>query len=108
MKKFTTSAIFAMAFIALSGAAFAGTTSQALRSLGGFEANDTIVPTDTVAPEQNDTTPAGLYAQLSDTVLPTDTVAPEKGDTEKSLQLSDTVVPAPTDTVAPEKGDTAQ
>lgn len=105
MKKFTISAIFAMALVALSSAAFAGTTSQSLR---GFAANDTVVPTDTVvpektdtaAPQKSDTTPANLYESLGDTVVPTDTVAPEKQEPTQPTE--------PADTAAPQKSDTAK
>lgn len=108
MKKFTISAIFAMALVALSSAAFAGTTSQSLRGFAGLAANDTVVPTDTVvpektdtaAPQKSDTTPANLYESLGDTVVPTDTVAPEKQEPTQPTE--------PTDTAAPQKSDTAK
>ncbi len=115
MKKFTISAIMAMGVVALSSAAFAGTTSADFRGMisnGAGLASDTVVPTDTVVPEQKDTT-TKTESQfcLTDTVVPTDTVAKDqkKEKTEKTEEtsktgqtsLSDTVVPA--DTLTPAK-----
>lgn len=105
MKKFTVSAIMAMGIITISGAAFAGTTNNAARGFICTEANDTVVPTDTVAPEQKEGS-AGLSLALSnDTVAPADTVAPEQKQ-EPAFCVADTVVPA--DTVAPECGEPAK
>lgn len=118
MKKFTISAIMAMGVVALSSAAFAGTTSANFRGMvsnGASLASDTVVPTDTVVPEQKDTTTkTDPQFCLSDTVVPTDTVVKDQKDqkdekTEKTEEtgktgetsLSDTVVPA--DTLTPAK-----
>lgn len=111
MKKFTVSAIMAMGVVALSSAAFAGTTSQNFRGMvtGSALTADTVVPNDTVVPEQKDTTVKTEQFWLADTVVPTDTVAPEKKTEEKkqdekggeTTTLADTVVPA--DTLTPAK-----
>ena len=87
MKKFTISAIMAMGVVVLSSAAFAGTTSVNYRGIAnGSALADTVVPNDTVVPEQKDTaksepvkTEPVLFA-LNDTVVPEqkDTVAPKK------------------------------
>lgn len=89
MKKFTVSAIVAMGAVVLSSAAFAGTTSYNSR---GFVSNsssaDTVVPTDTVVPEnqipeQKDTIAkqeAPVLFSLVDTVVPADTLTPAKND----------------------------
>lgn len=110
MKKFTISAILVMSVVMLSSAAFAGTTSANSRGLligqSSEWASDTVVPTDTVVPQQKDTTEKTETFCLADTVVPTDTIQPEKKSEEKSeeqskISLADTVVPA--DTLIPEK-----
>lgn len=111
MKKFTVSAIMAMGVVALSSAAFAGTTSHNFRGMvtGSALAANTVVPNDTVVPEQKNTTVKTEQFWLADTVVPTDTVAPEKNTEEKkqdekggeTTTLADTVVPA--DTLTPAK-----
>lgn len=94
MKKFTISALVAMGAVVLSSAAFAGSTPANIQGMNNYtSAVDTIVPNDTLQPEQKDTTvktgkteetaPACLVA-FSDTVVPNDTITPK-------------------DTVAPEK-----
>lgn len=106
MKKFTISAIMAMGVVVLSSAAFAGTTSVNYRGIasGSALAADTVVPNDTVVPEQKDTVKtetAPVQFALNDTVVP------EQKDTVKSepvqFALNDTVVPEQKDTVAPKK-----
>lgn len=90
MKKFTISAIMAMGVVVLSSAAFAGTTSVNYRGIasGSALAADTVVPNDTVVPEQKDTVKSD----------------PVKTETEPAqFALNDTVVPEQKDTVAPEK-----
>ncbi len=107
MKKFSVAAILAMGVLTVSSAAFAGTTAYTSRGWVGTEVNDTIVPTDTVVPEKQETTTQSLYTEVADTVLPTDTVVPEKQETTtQSLytEVADTVLP--TDTVVPEKQET--
>lgn len=83
MKKFTISAIMAMGVVVLSSAAFAGTTSVNYRGIasGSALAADTVVPNDTVVPEQKDTVKTEpVQFALNDTVVPEqkDTVAPKK------------------------------
>ena len=106
MKKFTISAIMAMGVVVLSSAAFAGTTSVNYRGIasGSARAADTVVPNDTVVPEQKDTVKTEtdpVQFALNDTVVP------EQKDTVKSdpvqFALNDTVVPEQKDTVAPKK-----
>lgn len=115
MKKFTVSAIVAMGIVVLSSAAFAGTTSADYRGLanGTDLAIDTVVPTDTIVPEQKDTTKSEPVEQtpvefaLADTIVPEKEgpVVPEKKDEKqtesKTQSLTDTVVPA--DTLTPAK-----
>ena len=133
MKKFTISAIMAMGVVVLSSAAFAGTTSVNYRGIAsGSALADTVVPNDTVVPEQKDTAKTEtdpVQFALNDTVVPeqkdtaktetdpvqfalNDTVVPEQKDTVKSepvktdpvqFALNDTVVPEQKDTVVPEK-----
>ena len=133
MKKFTISAIMAMGVVVLSSAAFAGTTSVNYRGIAsGSALADTVVPNDTVVPEQKDTVKTEtdpVQFALNDTVVPeqkdtvktetdpvqfalNDTVVPEQKDTVKSepvktdpvqFALNDTVVPEQKDTVAPKK-----
>lgn len=88
MKKFTISAIMAMGVVVLSSAAFAGTTSVNYRGIasGSALAADTVVPNDTVVPEQKDT--------VKSEHVKTDPV---------QFALNDTVVPEQKDTVVPEK-----
>ena len=106
MKKFTISAIMAMGVVVLSSAAFAGTTSVNYRGIasGSALAADTVVPNDTVVPEQKDT--AKTETDPVQFAL-NDTVVPEQKDTVKSepvqFALNDTVVPEQKDTVVPEK-----
>ena len=107
MKKFTISAIMAMGVVVLSSAAFAGTTSVNYRGIAsGSALADTVVPNDTVVPEQNDTVKTEtdpVQFALNDTVVP------EQKDTAKTetdpvqFALNDTVVPEQKDTVVPEK-----
>ena len=87
MKKFTISAIMAMGVVVLSSAAFAGTTSVNYRGIasGSALAADTVVPNDTVVPEQKDT--------VKSEHVKTDPV---------QFALNDTVVPEQKDTVVPE------
>lgn len=111
MKKFTISAIVAMGVVALSGAAFAGTTSANSRGLvsnASTFAADTVVPNDTIVPEQKDTTTQTEKLCLADTVVPTDTITPKKEGKDKSEStFADTVVPTdtvlPADTLKPKK-----
>ena len=116
MKKFTISAIMAMGVVVLSSAAFAGTTSVNYRGIasGSALAADTVVPNDTVVPEQNDTAKSEPVKTETDPVqfALNDTVVPEQKDTVKSepvktdpvqFALNDTVVPEQKDTVAPKK-----
>ena len=86
MKKFTISAIMAMGVVVLSSAAFAGTTSVNYRGIAsGSALADTVVPNDTVVPEQKDT--------VKSEHVKTDPV---------QFALNDTVVPEQKDTVVPE------
>lgn len=113
MKKFTISAIMAMGVVVLSSAAFAGTTSVNYRGIasGSALAADTVVPNDTVVPEQKDTVKTEtdpVQFALNDTVVPEqkDTVKSEPVKTETApvqFALNDTVVPEQKDTVAPKK-----
>lgn len=116
MKKFTISAIMAMGVVVLSSAAFAGTTSVNYRGIasGSALAADTVVPNDTVVPEQKDTAKSEPAKTETDPVqfALNDTVVPEQKDTVKSepvktepvqFALNDTVVPEQKDTVAPKK-----
>lgn len=93
MKKFTISAIMAMGVVVLSSAAFAGTTSVNYRGIasGSALAADTVVPNDTVVPEQNDTAKS---EPVKSEPVKTDPV---------QFALNDTVVPEQKDTVAPKK-----
>ena len=87
MKKFTISAIMAMGVVVLSSAAFAGTTSVNYRGIAsGLALADTVVPNDTVVPEQKDT--------VKSEPVKTDPV---------QFALNDTVVPEQKDTVVLEK-----
>ena len=87
MKKFTISAIMAMGVVVLSSAAFAGTTSVNYRGIAsGSALADTVVPNDTVVPEQKDTAKS----------------EPVKTDPVQ-FALNDTVVPEQKDTVVSEK-----
>ena len=108
MKKFTISAIMAMGVVVLSSAAFAGTTSVNYRGIasGSALAADTVVPNDTVVPEQKDTVKTEtdpVQFALNDTVVPEqkDTVKTETDPVQ--FALNDTVVPEQKDTVAPKK-----
>ena len=107
MKKFTISAIMAMGVVVLSSAAFAGTTSVNYRGLAsGSALADTVVPNDTVVPEQKDTVKTEtdpVQFALNDTVVPEqkDTVKTETDPVQ--FALNDTVVPEQKDTVAPKK-----
>ena len=109
MKKFTISAIMAMGVVVLSSAAFAGTTSVNYRGIesGSALAADTVVPNDTVVPEQKDTAKSEpVQFALNDTVVPEqkDTVKSEPVKTDPvQFALNDTVVPEQKDTVVPEK-----
>lgn len=109
MKKFTISAIMAMGVVVLSSAAFAGTTSVNYRGIasGSALAADTVVPNDTVVPEQKDTAKSDpVQFALNDTVVPEqkDTVKSEPVKTDPvQFALNDTVVPEQKDTVVPEK-----
>ncbi len=111
MKKFTISAIMAMGVVVLSSAAFAGTTSVNYRGIasGSALAADTVVPNDTVVPEQKDTVKTEtdpVQFALNDTVVPEqkDTVKSEPVKTDPvQFALNDTVVPEQKDTVVPEK-----
>lgn len=110
MKKFTISAIMAMGVVVLSSAAFAGTTSVNYRGIAsGSALADTVVPNDTVVPEQKDTAKTEtdpVQFALNDTVVPEqkDTVKSEPVKTEPvQFALNDTVVPEQKDTVAPKK-----
>lgn len=104
MKKFTISAILVMSVVMLSSAAFAGTTSANSRGLLIGQSSEWA--SDTVVPQQKDTTEKTETYCLADTVVPTDTIQPEKKSEGKSeeqskISLADTVVPA--DTLTPEK-----
>lgn len=110
MKKFTISAIMAMGVVVLSSAAFAGTTSVNYRGIAsGSALADTVVPNDTVVPEQNDTVKTEtdpVQFALNDTIVPEqkDTVKSEPVKSEPvQFALNDTVVPEQKDTVAPKK-----
>ncbi len=110
MKKFTISAIMAMGVVVLSSAAFAGTTSVNYRGIAsGSALADTVVPNDTVVPEQKDTVKTEtdpVQFALNDTVVPEqkDTVKSEPVKTDPvQFALNDTVVPEQKDTVVPEK-----
>ena len=108
MKKFTISAIMAMGVVVLSSAAFAGTTSVNYRGIAsGSALADTVVPNDTVVPEQKDTVKTDpVQFALNDTVVPEqkDTVKSEPVKTDPvQFALNDTVVPEQKDTVVPEK-----
>lgn len=111
MKKFTISAIMAMGVVVLSSAAFAGTTSVNYRGIasGSALAADTVVPNDTVVPEQKDTVKTEtdpVQFALNDTIVPEqkDTVKSEPVKTEPvQFALNDTVVPEQKDTAAPKK-----
>lgn len=117
MKKFTISAIMAMGVVVLSSAAFAGTTSVNYRGIAsGSALADTVVPNDTVVPEQKDTAKSEPVKTETDPVqfALNDTVVPEQKDTVKSepvktdtapvqFALNDTVVPEQKDTVTPKK-----
>lgn len=93
----------AMGVVVLSSAAFAGTTSVNYRGIAsGSALADTVVPNDTVVPEQKDTAKTDpVQFALNDTVVP------EQKDTVKSepvqFALNDTVVPEQKDTAAPKK-----
>lgn len=114
MKKFTISAVMAMGVVVLSSAAFAGTTAINYRGIANVSAlaADTVVPNDTVVPEQKDTVKTDpietdpvkndpVQLAFSDTVLPSqkDTVVPQKQTEGESTSFADTVVPA--DTLTP-------
>lgn len=94
-----------MGVVVLSSAAFAGTTSVNYRGIAsGSALADTVVPNDTVVPEQKDTVKTEtdpVQFALNDTVVP------EQKDTVKTdpvqFALNDTVVPEQKDTVVPEK-----
>ena len=113
MKKFTISAIMAMGVVVLSSAAFAGTTSVNYRGIAsGSALADTVVPNDTVVPEQKDTAKSEPVKTDPVQFALNDTVVPEQKDTVKSepvktdpvqFALNDTVVPEQKDTVAPKK-----
>ena len=114
MKKFTIPAIMAMGVVVLSSAAFAGTTSVNYRGIasGSALAADTVVPNDTVVPEQKDTVKSEPVKTDPVQFALNDTVVPEQKDTVKSepvktdpvqFALNDTVVPEQKDTVVPEK-----
>ena len=108
MKKFTISAIMAMGVVVLSSAAFAGTTSVNYRGIAsGSALADTVVPNDTVVPEQKDTAKSEPVKTDPVQFALNDTVVPEQKDTVKSepvqFALNDTVVPEQKDTVVPEK-----
>lgn len=83
----------AMGVVVLSSAAFAGTTSVNYRGIasGSALAADTVVPNDTVVPEQNDTAKS---EPVKSEPVKTDPV---------QFALNDTVVPEQKDTVAPKK-----
>lgn len=106
MKKFTISAIMAMGVVVLSSAAFAGTTSVNYRGIANGSAltADTVVPNDTVVPEQKDTvksdpvkteTEPAQFA-FNDTIVPEqkDTVVPEKQSEGEGEMPADTLTPA--------------
>lgn len=90
----------AMGVVVLSSAAFAGTTSVNYRGIAsGSALADTVVPNDTVVPEQKDTVKtetAPVQFALNDTVVPEqkDTVAPEKQSEGEGQSLVDTLTPA--------------
>ena len=102
MKKFSVYAVLAMGVLTVSSAAFAGTTTFSSRGFINAEVSDTVVPKDTVLPEN---TESASFCNPVDTVVPTDTVAPQKDETTPVengfYNPVDTVVP--TDTVAPQK-----
>lgn len=90
----------AMGVVVLSSAAFAGTTSVNYRGIAsGSALADTVVPNDTVVPEQKDTAKtetAPVQFALNDTVVPEqkDTAAPEKQSEGEVQSLVDTLTPA--------------
>lgn len=91
----------AMGVVVLSSAAFAGTTSVNYRGIasGSALAADTVVPNDTVVPEQKDTAKTEtdpVQFALNDTVVPEqkDTVVPEKQSEGEGQNLVDTLTPA--------------
>lgn len=91
----------AMGVVVLSSAAFAGTTSVNYRGIasGSALAADTVVPNDTVVPEQKDTVKTEtdpVQFALNDTVVPEqkDTAAPEKQSEGEVQSLVDTLTPA--------------
>ena len=82
MKKFTISAIMAMGVVVLSSAAFAGTTSVNYRGIAsGSALADTVVPNDTVVPEQKDTVKSEPVKTDPVQFAHNDTVVPEQKDT---------------------------
>lgn len=90
----------AMGVVVLSSAAFAGTTSVNYRGIAsGSALADTVVPNDTVVPEQKDTAKTEtdpVQFALNDTVVPEqkDTAAPEKQSEGEVQSLVDTLTPA--------------
>lgn len=90
----------AMGVVVLSSAAFAGTTSVNYRGIAsGSALADTVVPNDTVVPEQKDTVKTEtdpVQFALNDTVVPEqkDTVVPEKQSEGEGQNLVDTLTPA--------------
>lgn len=90
----------AMGVVVLSSAAFAGTTSVNYRGIAsGSALADTVVPNDTVVPEQKDTVKTEtdpVQFALNDTVVPEqkDTAAPEKQSEGEVQSLVDTLTPA--------------
>lgn len=88
----------AMGVVVLSSAAFAGTTSVNYRGIAsGSALADTVVPNDTVVPEQKDTAKSEpVQFALNDTVVPEqkDTVVPEKQSEGEGQSLVDTLTPA--------------
>lgn len=121
MKKFTISAIFAMALVTISSAAFANGAANRGDLFG--QANDTVAPADTNAPAKSEVEPA--LALVTDTVVPKKEDCPEKDCPQKQnpakdepqkeepakdepvkQQLNDTVVP--TDTITPQKQEPAK
>ncbi|CDE87243.1 secreted protein [Prevotella sp. CAG:891] len=125
MKKFSVYAVMAMGVLTVSSAAFAGTTAFSSRGLVNTEVSDTVVPKDTVLPEKTETeqtetqTQTEAFYSLTDTVVPQqeETTPQQKEETtpqqeettttESSFSmLNDTVVPA--DTLTPAKKDEPQ
>ena len=114
MKKFSVYAVMAMGVLTVSSAAFAGTTAFSSRGLVNTEVSDTVVPKDTVVPQQEETIPQQkeeTTPQQEETIpQQKEETTPQQEETttsESTFALSnDTVVPV--DTLMPSKKDEPQ